>query len=249
VRRADGNGVRILMAAAFALAALGAGAATSAADSSRNWSGYVATGRAFSGVSGSWSVPTPACLTDNRGFTASALWVGLGGAVRTSKKIEQIGTSSGCNADGSANCFAWYELWPKRMVQLSLDVEPHDRIRASVALHGDAVELEVVDVTTGRRFHRIVDLPRPDTSSAEWIGEAPSLGGTRVILPLARLGRASFTHATATAGGRTAPIKDESWQATPLTLGRRGRPLVVPSDLGREGGSFSLTWTGGQPGP
>jgi hypothetical protein len=209
---------------------------------SANWSGYVATGPSFSGVSGSWTVPGGSCLREVTP-TAVAFWVGLGGAVRHSKKIEQIGTAVGCSADGSTSYFAWYEFWPKRPVALSLDVERGDRIRASVDLDGDAVVLDLLDVTTGRRFHRRFRSERPDASSAEWIGETPSLKveGRTALMPLTKFDRVSFSAATATAKGRTASIGDGAWAASRVRLGRLHQAQVVPSRLQRAGSAFSLT--------
>jgi len=142
---------------------------------SSNWSGYVATGPAFSGVSGSWTVPSTNCFGQAPQHTAASFWVGLGGALPTSHKIEQIGTAAGCNTDGSANYYAWYELWPRRAVGLSLDIEPGDRMHASVRLRSGGVELALADLTSGRRFVHHLTLVKPDASSAEWIGEAPML--------------------------------------------------------------------------
>ena len=214
---------------------------------SANWSGYVATGAHFSGVAGSWTVPSARCLTSSRRATAAAFWVGLGGALRGSRKVEQVGTAYGCNADGSVTHFAWYELWPKPPVPLSMDVEPGDRMRGSVRLDGRTVTLVLVDATSGRRFARTMRVPLPDASSAEWIGEAPAVAtgvGTELV-PLTTFSRVTFSRATATANGRTAAIGDRAWTATRVKLGSARRPRVVPTALGADGRTFSLRWAGG----
>jgi hypothetical protein len=234
-------------------------------DLSSNWSGYVATGRPFSGVSGSWTVAAADCLTKESGSTAAAFWVGLGGSVPSSKKIEQIGTDSDCNPDGTESYYAWYELWPKKAVMLSLDIESGDRIRASVHLAEHAVTLELFDITSGRHFEQRLAFDRPDTSSAEWIGEAPAIdvkSGTS-YLPLTRFDRVRFSRSTATSGLHTAPIGDNAWTAKPIKLdslrgagrsavgqflGRLNRAQVVPSRLDRSGGGFSLSWAPTPPG-
>jgi hypothetical protein len=210
---------------------------------SSNWSGYVATGPAFSGVSGSWTVPSTNCFGQAPQHTAASFWVGLGGALPTSHKIEQIGTAAGCNTDGSANYYAWYELWPRRAVGLSLDIEPGDRMHASVRLRSGGVELALADLTSGRRFVQHLTLVQPDASSAEWIGEAPMLvvEHLRALEPLTKFGGVTFSGASATSNGHTAPIGDAAWRATPVRLGNPKRPKVVPTPLDRAGSSFSLT--------
>src|ERR1041385_7576167 len=41
-----------------------------------NWAGYVASGGTYTGVSGSWVVPS---VSDPTGESADATWVGIGG--------------------------------------------------------------------------------------------------------------------------------------------------------------------------
>jgi Peptidase A4 family len=254
--------VRAVAVAAAIACATFATASGRTADVSANWSGYVVTGRAFTGVSGTWTVAAADCLSKASPSTAAAFWVGLGGSVPASKKIEQIGTDSDCNPDGTESYYAWYELWPKQAVLLSLDIEAGDRVRASVRLHGDTVQLVLVDLTSGRRFDSRLGFARPDTSSAEWIGEAPAIAvktGTP-FLPLTRFDRVTFSHSTATAGSHTAPIGDAAWNAQRVRLdslrgvgrgtadrflGRLNRARVVPSPLDAAGGGFSLRWASG----
>jgi hypothetical protein len=74
----------------------------------------------------------------------------------------------------------------------------------------------------------------PNTSSAEWIAEAPSAStrfGTQV-LPLADFGKVTFSSATATADGHTGSISDSAWSAERVDL------------VSSEGG-----YGGGGPGP
>jgi peptidase A4-like protein len=246
----------------LAAAVLAGGAAATTADVSANWAGYVATGPHFSGVAGSWTIAPADCLTRASAFTSAAFWIGLGGSAPSSKKIEQIGTDADCNPDGTESYFAWYELWPRRAVMLSLDIEAGDRVRAAVDLHGDRVTLTLSDLTSGRRFARTVAFADPDGSSAEWIGEAPTLDlrTGKHYLPLTRFGRVVFSQSTATAGGRTAPIAATGWHAKAVRLdslrgvaadpverylGRLNRARVVPSSLDASGGRFSLSWTSG----
>ncbi len=106
----------------------------------------------------------------------------------------------------------------------------------------------------------------PDTSSAEWIVEAPSIcAGSRVCstLALTDFGKVTFTSASATAGGHAGTIVDPLWTATELELrqgvgaarGPRPRPRFVgartpidamPSSVLAPDGAFTVTW-GEQP--
>src|SRR5438552_2003228 len=64
------------------------------------WAGYVvrAGGRAFTEVGGTWREPRIVC---NRPQSSAAFWVGIGGAERDSRALEQIGTSVDCSESAS----------------------------------------------------------------------------------------------------------------------------------------------------
>src|SRR4051812_46343961 len=55
---------------------------------SRNWAGYVADSGTYTGVSGSWNVPTPSSSEDG----SNATWVGIGGV--DSRDLLQSGTQA-----------------------------------------------------------------------------------------------------------------------------------------------------------
>jgi hypothetical protein len=83
----------------------------------------------------------------------------------------------------------------------------------------------------------------PDTSSAEWIAEAPaagSPGGSLQILPLADFGKVTFTGTSATADGHSGPIGDPAWAATRIDMSSD-----ATSQLASGGGQFSQTGLGG----
>ena len=59
-------------------------------------------------------------------------------------------------------------------------------------------------------------MQNPDTSSAEWIAEAPSQCDSTsscTPLPLADFGTVQFTGASATANGHTGSIDDSNWSS------------------------------------
>jgi Peptidase A4 family len=256
-------------AALFGVSAGSAGAATSAADAqvSQNWAGYVVGSSdgstQFSNVSGSWVQPTSKCGT---GQDDAAFWVGIGGSGQrssyasslgdgSSTSLEQIGTEGNCTGNGT-QYYAWYELVPAAPVQLNLAIHPGDQISASVGMSGSNIAFSLTDKTTGQSFTKTIQASNPDTSSAEWIAEAPSQcdgSGSCTPLPLSDFGSVNFTSASATAGGHTGTISDSNWSAQPVALGADGSYDVsygssantagaTPSTLSSDGSSFSVAW-------
>jgi peptidase A4-like protein len=224
---------------------------------SQNWAGYVAgdssSGTQFSDVSGSWVQPAAKC---GSGQTYSAFWVGLGGSGNQSSALEQTGTQADCNADGSTDYYAWYELVPSAPVRLGLTIQPGDHISAKVSVSGTNVTVSLSDQTSGQSTTKTLQMDSPDTSSAEWIAEAPSAcdgSGSCQPLPLSDFGTVQFTSATATADGHTGTISDSNWTAQPVVLGSGGVSEVsfaadqsnagaAPSSLSSDGSSFSVAY-------
>ncbi len=256
--------------AATAVCALGAAASASAATDvqqaqSGNWSGYVSGANGgstkFKTVSGSWVVPTANCTTSDEP-TYSAFWVGLGGA-DDAEALEQDGTEANCSAAGTASYYAWYELVPKAPVRVELPVAAGDHISSKVTVDGTSVSIWLSDDTSGQTFSKTLSMSDPDTSSAEWIAEAPSQcdGGSTsecTPLPLTDFGTAQFTSASATdSAGHTGPISDPEWAATAVTLspdagsmGFQGASYTsaggsggaTPSALTDNGSAFSVAY-------
>ena len=191
---------------------------------SENWGGYVVQdnhGQNFSSVSGSWTQPA---VSAGSGQGYSAFWVGLGGASQQSQALEQIGTSANV-ANGKTRYSAWYELVPAPETKLSLAIRPGDHISGRVTVNGRQVTLSLSDQTIGQSVTKTLQMNSPDTSSAEWIAEAPSAenpGGGTQILPLANFGQVTFTNASATAGGHTGSISDPNWTARQTQLSSSG---------------------------
>jgi Peptidase A4 family len=248
------------LAAALAVAGAVAAARTSpaaaqtiAVSTSSNWAGYVVGGKQFSSVSGSWVVP--AARRSSEGY--SAFWVGLGGASSSSSALEQVGTESDY-VGGRRRYYAWYELVPSASRRLRLSVHAGDRISARVTVSGRRVTVSLADLTTGGSVTKTLRMSDPDTSSAEWIAEAPSeevADGRYQELPLANFDEVTFTSATATAGGHTGTIADSDWTAERVQLladdGHFGGPdagfdratgAARTSALRSGGSAFSVRW-------
>jgi hypothetical protein len=249
---------RIALAAValLALPAAPAGAATVEATSS-NWAGYAVArkGTRFKRVSGSWVQPAVDCTGDR---SYSAYWVGLGGYRTTSNALEQVGTAADCDSTGAAHYTAWYELVPAAAVTMKLGVRAGDRIAASVAVNGHLVRMHLVNRTTGAAVTKTLRAATVDTTSAEWIAEAPSLCDGRgfcATQPLADFGTARFTAARAvTTGGHAGAIRDPAWSAIAISLlgATDGDPrfardtlatgAATPGTLSTAGDEFSVSF-------
>jgi hypothetical protein len=286
--------------------ALGAIPATAAAATnvtlatSENWSGYVASGssgtKRFSSVSGSWVQPAATC-TSGSGY--AAFWVGLGGSgtgttsgyapgsgygpgssytpgSSQTQALEQAGTEADCTSSGQAKYFAWYELVPAAPVKVSLTIKPGDHMSTRVGVSGTTVTVSLSDQTSGQSVSKTLTMQNPDTSSAEWIAEAPSSCSQGINscspLPLTNFGTIKFTGPSATStDGHTGAISDPNWTATQVSLqsgaGGTGGPQfasaasassagATPSSPSTDGGAFTVAWsdaassvaTGGAPG-
>lgn len=245
--------------AAATLAFVGVPDALADTSDSSNWAGYAVhrPGVSFREVFATWRQPTAKCAAGNQSF--SAMWVGLGGYSETSNALEQIGTEVDCSQSGKVVSSAWYELVPAASEAVGLRVRPGDLLGASVTVAGHRVVLALRDATTHRSFAKALYAPSIDTSSAEWILEAPSDCITATAcetLPLANFGSATFSFAGAVATtGHAGTISDSTWGSTRIRLLPGGRRFVVyqgpaisagaatPSALAARGTSFRVTYS------
>jgi hypothetical protein len=214
----------------------------------------------FSTVSATWREPAADCTTTHSTDpTSSAFWVGLGGDSNSSNALEQAGTEADCTFAG-ARYFAWYELAPAVSVRLSLNIAAGDKVSVSVSVSGRRVSILIRNLSRGTTFSKTAAMAAPDTTSAEWITEAPSVCFSSWCrqLSLTDFGIIKFSNAMARSRGRTGSISDSSWSATPITLqpradrrgvfgGGRFAPdpsfgAASPSALTQSGTEFSVTW-------
>ena len=196
--------------------------------SSLNWSGYSAINGRYTSVSASWKQPTASCTSQT---TYSSFWVGLDGD--GSNTVEQTGTSADCSG-GSPRYYAWYEMYPKFPVNLSLAIRPGDSISGSVTTDGSGhFTLHLHNNTTGGNFQTTQTLKRARLASAEAIAEAPS--GSGGVLPLTNFGTVSFssTMVNGQAIGNFNPDR--------INMVQNGITKASTSSLSG-GTSFSVTW-------
>jgi hypothetical protein len=249
------------LAAIAALALAVAPAAAANATESSNWAGYAVHHAHvnFKKVLATWTQPNAVCTPGQP--TYSSVWVGIGGYNISSQALEQIGTEADCTADGHEASSAWYELVPAASQTVGIPVSPGDRVRASVGIIGRQVRLTLDNLTQHRSFTKRLHASPLDTTSAEWIVEAPSVCSSNVCqtLPLANFGSTGFTAASAqTRTGHTGTIDDRHWTTTKITLAEGGRQFIAggpggvgaslatatPSSLSANDSAFTVTYSG-----
>ena len=232
---------------------------------SSNWAGYVATAPtaqepitsalSFTDVAGSWIQPKLSCSAGEVG--SAAFWVGLGGSQESSPALEQTGTEGDCNRSGKATYSAWYEFVPAGPVTVKLKVRPGDRMTGAVLVSGTNVTVSLKNLSTHKRFSKTFSSVSPlDTSSAEWIAEAPSLcssSGRCTVVPLPNFGTTSFTNAAAVANGHPGTITDPTWSSAAIALAPDQAAQTsfglaanvhgaLPSPISADGRSFAVSW-------
>jgi hypothetical protein len=212
---------------------------------SSNWSGYAvsetspsglpcvpASGTAYSSVSGTWTVPTVS--GGARQNTYSAAWTGIDGF--TNSNLIQAGTEQDV-IRGVPHYSAWWEILPApETVIPSITVLPGDSIKVSITrLGGTSWSITVTD--NGKAGH-----PGPQSytttqtyagqgTSAEWILEAPQVGGR--IATLAQYGSTDFDLGTA----NQAPLALPGGSSGELVAGNFFRSTVVSIASAPDAGS------------
>jgi Peptidase A4 family len=156
---------------------------------SRNWSGIAVTGKVYTSVAGSWKVPTVIASPGNR---YASDWVGIGGF--SSGDLIQAGTSEQYTG-GHASYNAWTEILPaSEAVIPGFTVHPGDAMTVVISKgSGNAWTMVVTDSTLSESFTKHVTYSSGE-SSAEWIHEAPQVGGS--IVDIASTTNADFDHGT-----------------------------------------------------
>ncbi len=223
---------------------------------STNWSGYgaatnlssPATG-SVTAVSGSWVVPT--VTAPRRGTYYSSAWVGIDGL--TDSTVEQIGTEQDVS-NGKAHYDAWWEMYssgdgqPEQEIS-GFTIKPGDSITASVQYTGSGnFVLSITDSTENENFTTTQNTTKTQSpiaaqSSAEWIVEAPTVGGGQSSL--ANFGTITFSNASATIDSVTGPINDSAWQNEAIDMiTSRGTLLDSTSALNSGGTGFTVTYEG-----
>jgi hypothetical protein len=256
------------LVAALALAGTAYGAASDVGtDVSANWGGYVVSGAStsYTSVTGTWTQPSIDCGSSDAGASA-AFWVGLGGYYTSSQALEQIGTSADCSATtGKPVYYAWYELVPNGSVTIAkFTIQPTDVITTSVNIVGGGsnVLLQIKDRTRHTTFTKTLPFASADTSSAEWIAEAPaSCNQFRCRqISLSNFGSVQFTKVAALGNSIGGTLtSNPGWSTTAISLvpgqssgffpgpdrfstAASSSAGATPSQPTADGRGFTVTW-------
>lgn len=151
---------------------------------SSNWSGYAITGGPYTSITGQWTVPT---VTKTKGNTYSSTWIGIDGFNNSS--LIQTGTEQDASGSGTSY-YAWWEILPAAETTLPNPVSPGDAMSASIQETSPGQwTISLTDQTKGWTATEVENYSGPGTS-AEWIEEAPTIGGH--VATLANYGQTAF---------------------------------------------------------
>ena len=143
----------------------------------------------FTSVTGSWTVPG---VSRTKHASYSSNWVGIDGF--NNSNLIQTGTESD-SVNGAARYDAWWEILPAAETVIpSISVHPGDVMTATITKgSGSSWTITINDTSTRQSFTTVQNYSGQQTS-AEWIEEAPSVGGR--IATLAHYGSATFDPGT-----------------------------------------------------
>lgn len=162
--------------------------------SSSNWSGYAVTSEApYTSITGNWIVPS---VTSGHGSTYSSAWIGIDGF--NNSDLIQTGTEQDYYS-GSAHYSAWWEILPAAETVIpNFTIQPGDQMSASIKNDGNGDwTISLTDNTEGETFSTVQAYSGPG-ASAEWILEAPTIGGH--VATLANYGQTTFNPGTVNGG-------------------------------------------------
>jgi hypothetical protein len=204
-------------------------AGQSYAATSNNWSGQIATGLSFTGVTGNWVVPAVVPTTY---AGDSATWIGIDGGPNSPNSIIQTGTDQ-YTQDGATSYYAWYELYPAPPVVLG-NVSPGDQMSARITKNGlNNWALTLTDVSASTTYSKPSLGYAGPGDSAEWIEELPtSVGTAQSTLP--NFGSATFSDMTYTPVGNV--------NLTPIDMVNESRNVIAtagPTTSNGSSGSFT----------
>ena len=164
-----------------------AGNGTQESIASTNWAGWIASGTTFTGVGAHWTVPS---VVTSPAPEYSSEWVGIDGVLDTD--LIQTGTSQDTpSTSTSSPYFAWFELLPASPVEINAPVVPGDVMLATIieGLAGSWT-ISIEDQTQSWIYTNTFSYSI-SAQTAEWIEEAPIVGGAQSTL--ADFGSSTFS--------------------------------------------------------
>jgi hypothetical protein len=160
----------------------------SGTETSGNWSGgvvFAPSGQSFSWIQGDWVIPNVDAPTENMWYYC-ANWIGIDGS--RSSDVCQMGIACNAYRSGTSitrNIYPWWEWYPLPEVAITnFTVNPGDMVTALLCAGPGAGATSAIAVFTNRTTgdSTSVGFNAPDGTtlvgnSAEWVVEAPTVGG------------------------------------------------------------------------
>ncbi len=221
---------------------------------SGNWAGYVDLPKGshtFTEIATSFVIPRQTaaeesqCVTaageDSFGTSYAYYWGGLDGW--SDDTVEQEGTATYCEDNGTIGNFAWYEMYPAAPVTFT-GVNPGDHIIVTTVYTGGKYGLYVHDTTNGGRFNAVLACSANggtacDRNSAEIITEDPG-GGPVGGVYLANYGAVSYSGTLAQGSGISGPIsKTADWSGWRIDEEYGTTIMQTTRDLNSAGNGFT----------
>jgi Peptidase A4 family len=173
----------------------GGSSASTVGWASSNWSGYAVTTTSsspFTGVTANWTVPS---ARSSKKATYSAAWAGIDGFNNSS--LIQTGTEQDYY-NGSAHYAAWWTTSAQGFAEqpIAKPVSANDPMTATIGGSGTSWTMTLADKSASHPWS-FTEGPITYTgpgASAEWIMEAPTVGGR--IAPLANYSTLAFDGGT-----------------------------------------------------
>jgi hypothetical protein len=222
------NGVAAVSHSAFHQ---GSGFSKEALLQSTNWSGYADTGLTYTQVKGTWKVPTVKTQSGNK-FASD--WVGIGGF--SEGTLIQAGTSEQIQG-GVITYNAWTEILPAPEVPISgFPVHPGDSMTVTVKKVSGVNKWSII--VTDNTSHQTVTKPFTYSSSeasAEWIHEAPTVGGSQSVLALTN----NVTFTADTLNGATKLASGGTVNGIQMVTSA-DKPEATPSAVSTKGDAFAV---------
>lgn len=219
----------------------GGGAGTTSGWSSSNWSGYAlssSTNGAYNSITGQWVVPA---VQPGHRSTYSSSWIGIDGFNNSS--LIQTGTEQDYSS-GSAHYYAWWEILPASETEISpsqYPVQPGDHMSANIQNNGNGTwTMTIADATANWSFTTTQNYSGPGTS-AEWIEEAPTIGGR--VATLANYGQTTFNPGTVNAGNPALTASDSG-----VMIQKRSQ-VSTPSGPDSDTDGFNVAYGSKTPSP
>jgi hypothetical protein len=146
--------------------------------STTNWSGYVAGNGPFTSVSGTFSVASLDAGTPGNALLTE--WVGIDGWGNSSLIQAGVTQYPDPSEPGTFRIQPWWTVLPKDGVAINISdmtVSAGDEVTINIAqVAGTQWDIQLVDDTNGQNFTTEQTYTGPG-ASAEWIAEAPVVGG------------------------------------------------------------------------